>query len=67
LKTPNAELIQADKDSILQSNNEEKKVFMLQMNQRDIEENDIPIKLDLFVDGELMQQFETTFLAPVKQ
>jgi cytochrome c oxidase accessory protein FixG len=67
LNTPNAELIQADQDSILQSNNEEKKVFMLQMNQRDIEENDIPIKLDLFVDGELMQQFETTFLAPVKQ
>ena len=66
LEAPNAELILTDQDSVLQSNNEEKKVFMIQMNQKDIDENEIPMDLKLYVDGELIKDFETTFLAPVR-
>lgn len=66
LEAPNAELILTDQDSVLQSNNEEKKVFMIQMNQKDIDENEIPMDLKLYVDGELIKDFQTTFLAPVR-
>ncbi len=67
LKSENAVLIRADKDSILESNNEEKKVLLIEMEQKDIFENEIPMQLDLFIGGELVKTFNTKFLAPVRQ
>jgi cytochrome c oxidase accessory protein FixG len=67
LNSENAILKRADKDHILESNNEEKKVFLIEMKQDDISKNEYKMQLDLFVDGELLRSFETTFLAPVRK
>lgn len=64
--TPHVELIRIDKDTVLESNNEEKKIFLLKLEQEHINANEIPIEMDVYVDGELVRSFETTFLAPVR-
>ena len=65
LLNSNAELIMIGTDSILDANSEEKRVFMVRMHQREIEENKIPLNLELYVNGEKINSFKTTFLAPV--
>lgn len=63
----NAQLVLTDQDSILQLNQEEKKVIMITMEQRDIHENDVPMQLDVYVNGEIINRINTNFLAPVRQ
>lgn len=65
LLNKDAELLIIGNDSILESNTEEKRVFMVRMKQKDIKENSIKLNLELFTDGEKINTFETTFLAPV--
>jgi cytochrome c oxidase accessory protein FixG len=67
LDHPHAELVIVDKDSILESNQEEKKVFMIKLAQEFIHENEIDMKTKLYVNGELLKKQETVFLAPVRQ
>ncbi len=66
LRADNAKLIRAEDDTILESNNEEKKVFLIEMEQKDIDANKIPMELDLYIDGKLAKTFKTKFLAPVR-
>lgn len=63
----NATLMMVQKDTILESNNEEKKVFMISKEQKDIHENEMPMEVNLFVDGELVKTAKFTFLAPVRE
>ena len=37
------------------------------MEQRDIHENDVPMQLDVYVNGEIINRINTSFLAPVRQ
>lgn len=66
LDYPNGELVLIDPDSILESNQEEKKVFMIKLAQEFIDENEINMDLKLYINGELMKKQETVFLAPVR-
>ena len=66
LLNENAELIMIGGDSILDANQVEKRVFMIKMEQDNITENKIPLELELYSNGELLNQFKTTFLAPVR-
>jgi len=63
----NATLTMVQQDTILESNNEEKKVFMISKEQKDIHENEMPMEVNLFVDGELIKTAKFTFLAPVRE
>jgi cytochrome c oxidase accessory protein FixG len=63
----NAKLVLTDQDTILQSNSEEKKVIMITMERLDIDENDVPMQLDIYIDGKVIRAVETNFLAPVRQ
>jgi cytochrome c oxidase accessory protein FixG len=54
-------------DSLLPANSEMKQRFVLRMAQKDIHKNIIPIELELYADGEMINTFETTFLAPVRE
>ncbi|MBT8326477.1 MAG: hypothetical protein KJP21_02060, partial [Bacteroidia bacterium] len=67
LKTKNATLIRADKDTILESNNEEKKVILIEMEQKHIHDNEVPMEMDLYIEGKLVKTFNTKFLAPVRE
>ncbi|MFY0643978.1 MAG: cytochrome c oxidase accessory protein CcoG [Bacteroidia bacterium] len=67
LLNENAELIMIGNDSILDANNDEKRVFMIRMEQENIHENRIELELELYSDGELINTFETSFLAPVRE
>ncbi len=67
LKDDNATMTRAEQDSVLEANSEEKKVFIIEMQAKDISQNEHKMHLDLFVDGELLRSFETTFLAPVRK
>lgn len=66
LLSKDARLILTDQDSVLESNNEEKKVVMVKMRGKDIHQNNIPLTFKVLVDGEELNTFETTFLAPVR-
>ena len=66
LNYPGATLVRADKDSVLNSNSEEKKVFLIQLPADREQRNEYKMELELVVDGEVMRSFETTFLAPVR-
>lgn len=63
----NATLMLVQKDSILMSNNEVKKVFMIYKEQKDIHQNEIPMEVNLFIDDELINTSKFTFLAPVRK
>jgi cytochrome c oxidase accessory protein FixG len=66
LLNKDARLILTDQDSVLESNNEEKKVVMVKMDAKNIHQNTIPITFKVLVGGEVLNTFETTFLAPVR-
>jgi polyferredoxin len=63
----NASLLMVQKDTILASNNEVKKVFMIYKEQKDIYKNEMPMQVNLFIDGELIKTSKFTFLAPVRR
>jgi len=65
--TANTTLIMVQQDSVLKSNSEEKKVFMIYKEQKDINKNEVPMEVNLFVDGELIKTSKFTFLAPVRE
>ncbi len=65
--TANTTLLMVQQDSVLKSNREEKKVFMVHKEQKDIHENELPMKINLFIDGELIKTSKFTFLAPVRE
>jgi cytochrome c oxidase accessory protein FixG len=65
--TKNAKLMMVQKDTVLESNNEEKKVFMISKEQKDINENELPMSVNVFIDGELVKTSKFTFLAPVRE
>lgn len=65
--TANTTLLMVQQDSVLKSNSEEKKVFMVHKEQKDIHENELPMEINLFIDGELVKTSKFTFLAPVRE
>jgi len=65
--TANTTLIMVQQDSVLKSNSEEKKVFMIYKEQKDINKNEVPMEVNLFGDGELIKTSKFTFLAPVRE
>lgn len=67
IKSGDARLVRAENDTILEANNEEKKVFMIQMDPGKVTGNKQSVGLELMVNGELHDTFEATFLAPVEK
>jgi hypothetical protein len=65
--TANTILLMVQQDSVLKSNSEVKKVFMVQREQKHIHENELPMEINLFIDGELIKTAKFTFLAPVRE
>ncbi len=65
--TANTTLLMVQQDTVLKSNSEEKKVFMVHKEQKDIHENELPMEINLFIDGELVKTSKFTFLAPVRE
>ena len=63
----NAMITMVQQDTILESNNEEKKVFMISKERKDIKENKMPMEVNLIVDGEVVNTSKFTFLAPVRK
>lgn len=64
--TEKATLFLVQQDSVLNANSEEKKVFMIHKEQKDIDTIEIPMEINLFVDDELVKTSKFTFLAPVR-
>lgn len=65
LNHPKARIRMADGGTLVEGNHVAKKVFMISMAPKDIEENKTPLELSLFLDGQLIETYETTFYGPV--
>lgn len=65
LNHPKARIRMADGGDLVKGNHVAKKVFMISMDPGDIEENKTPMELSLYLDGELIKTYETTFYGPV--
>ncbi len=66
-QTPGAEMYLVDTTSVLLANHEEKRVFLIKMNTKDILTNNTTLLIDLFVEDEKVKTFKTNFLAPIKR
>lgn len=66
LNNEGATIRMADNERQINGNEVKKKVFMISMDPEDIKENKTPIELSVYLNGELLKNYETTFYGPVK-
>jgi cytochrome c oxidase accessory protein FixG len=60
-----ASIRMADDETTIAGNEVKKKVFMISMDPEDIKENKTPIELSVYLNGDLLKTYETTFYGPV--
>lgn len=53
------------KDSLIQSNSEKKKVFIIYKDKNTIRDNEIPMQIEVYIDSKYLKTLNLKFLAPI--